>query len=360
MTKTQRINSIFQQIKSITGSLTRSHNETRRCSRCQSELTDYSSIEMGIGPICNKKSTAILAKQIPANFSMATMCALTIKKENLVAETIPVWENLFEILLDKTVHASNAEHNQGLIFQLTGEDTRLIVGVVDWLLSFRMPMKEKQLFIDIVKYLGYIGLSGVLSGISSTGEAKIDFDDGKLTLVGSSNKEGFKAMKKIPGATVPRYRGDKTPYKVPAKEYERFFEVAMEYWPCFIGDIPQIKEACCFWLEKNKVNILINIDNKPIADIVSRNNDFSLKLEWIKDISQQIIDKIKFNIPSSDRKYEPSTHIWYFKLHQKENVLNIVRDIYFINFKENDENTPSGLFNPSKTFNNKPYYKKVI
>jgi len=357
VSRSVRLNSIMSLIATVTGRLTRSHHELRHCSRCGKAISDPATWEIGIGSVCSQKNTVIFAKTIPVNFAMVTMTALALKAENLPSEVTEVWGELRKLIFDHSEHAANAEQNQNSGFSLVGEDVRVVAKVVDWMLSFQTAPTEKQQLIAIVKYLGFPGLAGVLSGKGSTGEAAVGFDNGRLTLVGSSNKEGFLEMKKIPGVTVPKFRGDKTPYTVPAKEHERFFNVAVEFWPCFEGDIPELREKCLAWITANpeRVEVRADYSDKPVATVQKRTEDFSLNFRWIRGVSERIVNELKGQVAPKDRKYDPSTYTWFFKLTAYDKVMELIKDSYSVETKELTEPTPAGLFGYTPAPNGNSY-----
>ena len=254
--KTTTDSRLYKLVASL-GGLSRSHNEKRKCSRCGLGLEDPASFERGQGPVCAKKDTHLFAKTIPANFPMATMNAMSVNVE-LLAETVrPVWRSVIELLTFKSSRALAAANLDTLVFHASGEDCRLIVKVIDWMLSFETRGDQKNLLIQTVKNLGYPGLAGVLAGQSSTGEAVLAFDDvkGVLTLKGSSNKAGFLAMRKIPGIVVPRYRSQGV-YEAPASQHEKFIAAVMEFWPCFSGEVEAITAKANAWCAAHMSRLL--------------------------------------------------------------------------------------------------------
>ncbi len=350
ISRTAHLNRILLTIKDLTGYMSRSHHELRHCARCGKALTDPASWERGIGPLCASKDTALFAKTIPANHAMVTMCALALKVERLPEAIRPVWSELVEVICENSERAHVAATNSAG-FMLTGEDSRVVAKVIDWMLSFRPGAPEKLILIDIVKYLGFVGLAGVLSGKASTGEASIGFENGRLSLLGSSNKEGFREMRKIPGVTLPRYRGDRTPYTVPANQHAAFFAVALEFWPCFTGEVTELAAKCEAWIEAHpeRVEVRGNYSNKPLASIVTRFDDFSLKFTWIAGVSPRVVADLKGNVPIAQRTYNAATYTWNFKPEAHKKVMEILRDHYSIEETVSTDPTPEGLFNHRPT-----------
>ena len=331
MSNEKSITAYLTTLLSSLGEKAKSCKDVRHCSRCNLPLTDFSSWERGFGPICAKKDTHLFAKTIPANFSMATAHAMSVKTNNLPKDIISVWTDLLEIILDKS---ERANLNSGeMVFNIAGEDCRLIVRVIDWMNSFVINQVDKNHLIQIVKYLGYPGLSGVLSGISSTGEAELKFEAGKLSLVGSSNKAGFNAMRVIPGIVIPRYRGQGA-YTAPAEQYRPFIAATMEFWPCFNGEIDAIMAQSEEWLlahpvMKHEVPVkpAVMRGDKPLATITNRVSDFMVSFEWDKSISFNLVASIK-EIPAKDRKYDPASKSWSIKNQYKDRVIGLFNQGY--------------------------------
>ena len=351
-----RLERILTTIKSITGRLSRSHHELRHCARCGKALTDAASWERGIGPVCAAKDTGLFAKTIAQAPAMVSACVLSINPENLPVEAREVWGDLKEVIIDKMI--GMMEHADGSGLSMSGEDCRLVAKVIDWMLSFRMEAVTKAQLINTIKYMGFVGLAGVLAGKASTGEAKIEFVNGRLSLVGASNKLGFLEMKKIPGVTLPRYRGSREPFTVPAKEAQRFFDVALEFWPMFEGSISDLQAMCSEWVAANpeRVEVRGNYSDKPLATVKRRSDDFSVNFKWVRGVSERIVNEIKGQIPPSDRKYDPASYTWFFKHEQKDKVLALLNETYVVETNESTEQTPAGFFNRSAAPARNGYY----
>jgi len=348
--KTSGSDSHLNNLVKNLGGFTRSCNDVRHCSRCNLPLKDPSSWERGIGPICAKKDTHLFAKTIPANFTFATAHALGVKTDMLPAALRPVWDALHNCLFEKSESAMNAALDAGTFtFHFSGEDCRQIAKVIDFMLSFAMDRDNKHNLIQIVKHLGFIGLAGVLSGQSSTGEAELKFDNGKLFLTGSSNKAGFNAMRVIPGIVVPRKRGGGA-YEAPAKQYEKFITACMEFWPCFDGKVDEIVEQCKAWIAANPVKVAepepSKLTGKPVAHIINRSQDFTLKFDWDKNLSRRLVDEIK-SIPAKDRSYDAVTKMWAIKNQHKDKVVTLLGVHYDI-LEASGGETPAPVKNTYK------------
>lgn len=329
MKRTQSANARLNRLITEFGGLSRSCNDVRHCSRCGDSLTDPSSWERGIGPVCAKKDTHLFAKTIPTNFTMATMHAMSVKPELLPDNIAHIWSALRDVLFDKSEHAISASDSTGTFtFTFSGEDCRIIAKVIDCMLSFNVSPEMKHHLIQIVKHLGFVGLAGVLSGKSSTGEAEIKFEGGKLFLTGSSNRAGFNAMRVIPGIVIPRRRGQGA-YEAPAAQHEKFIAAVMEFWPCFNGEIDAIVEQCKAWVAANPTAVKVQLANRPVATITNRTDDFVLTFGWDKTCTRRLVDEIK-TIPSKDRSYDANTKAWAIKTAHKANIVALFSKHYEI------------------------------
>lgn len=325
------------------GKLTRSCNDVRHCSRCNQPLTDPASWERGIGPICAKKDTHLFAKTIAANYAMASIHLLNVSVDTLPETLQPVWISLVGLVLEKMQTASkNTADND---FYITGEDCRLVCKVIDFMLSYKLPGNAKRDMIQLVKHLGFVGLAGVLSGESSTGAAELKFENGKLSLIGSSNKSGFNAMRVIPGIVVPRKRGGGA-YEAPAAQHDKFIAAVMEFWPCFDGKVDEIRTQCMEWIAANPiiVNKQLAIDpSKRNAKVMYRSatNEIVVSFDWLKEVSPRIIDEIK-TINFRERRYDATTRTWTIKADHRSKVVDLLSPHYNIDEGENASvNVPS-------------------
>jgi hypothetical protein len=325
------------------GKLTRSCNDVRHCSRCNQPLTDPASWERGIGPICAQKDTHLFAKTIPANYAMASIYLLNVSVNTLPEVLQPVWTSLVGVVLEKMQTASKGTADNQ--FLISGEDCRLVCKVIDFILSFQIPNAAKTDMIQVVKHLGFVGLAGVLSGQSSTGQAELKFENGKLSLIGSSNKAGFNAMRLIPGIVIPRKRGGGA-YEAPAAQHEKFIAAVMEFWPCFDGKVNEVVEQCKEWIVANPVavNKQLAIDpNKRNAKVLYRSatNEIVVSFDWIKEVSPRLVEEIK-TINFRERRYDPTTRTWTIKADHREKVVDLLSPHYNLVEGENASvNVPS-------------------
>jgi hypothetical protein len=330
--KTKAVDSSSKLAKLVAslGGFTRSCNDVRHCSRCNLPLKDPASWVRGIGPVCARKDTQIFAKTIPANFALATAHAVSVKVAMLPVALQPVWYTLHDALFEKSESAMAAGSGDTFTFYFSGEDCRQIAKAIDFMLSFAMDRDSKHHLIQIVKHLGFVGLAGVLSGQSSTGEAELKFENGKLFLTGSSNKAGFLAMRVIPGIVVPRKRGGGA-YEAPAVQHEKFIAACMEFWPCFDGKVDEIVEQCKGWIAANPVKIAEQrkLTGKPVANITNRSTDFTLGFAWDKTVTRRLVDEIK-SIPAKDRSYDAVSKLWAINNQHKDKVVKLFGEHYDI------------------------------
>jgi len=332
--KTKKANGSSSHLNNLVknlGGFMSSCNDVRHCSRCNLPLKDAASWERGIGPVCARKDTHLFAKTIAANFSMATIHAMGVKLDMLPVALQPVWTALYDVLFEKSEAAMSANANAGTFtFHFSGEDCRQIAKVIDFMLSFAIDRDNKHHLIQIVKNLGFVGLAGVLAGQSSTGDAELKFDNGKLLLTGSSNKGGFNAMRVIPGIVIPRKRGGGA-YEAPAAHWEAFIAATMEFWPCFDGKVDEIVEQCKAWIIANPVKVAVQkkLSGKPVANIVNRTSDFTLGFAWDKTVTRRLVDELK-GIPAKERSYDAASKLWAINNIHKNKIVQLFGEHYDI------------------------------
>jgi hypothetical protein len=335
---TKSVSSKLNSILSGLGTLTRSCNDVRHCSRCGKELQDPASWERGIGPICAKKDTHLFAKTIPANFAMATFHTLNVRDTMLPEALRPVWNALTGVLLEKTERA--LQGTAPTQFLITGEDCRIVSKVIDFMLSFSIAAAPKRDLIEVVRYLGFVGLAGVLSGKSSTGESELKFDNGVLTLKGSANKAGFLAMRRIPGIKVPMRRGSGH-YEVDANQHVPFIAAVMEFWPCFDGEVSKITEQCEAWIAANHTTDTVAtapVSTLPKATLTNRTvaGDFTVRFTWDVNSSPALVAAIK-GLAAKDRKYDPATKTWTIKSTHITQIDNLLKQNYEVEYLTNND-----------------------
>lgn len=312
----------------------------RACSRCGQELTDPASRECGVGPICRQKDNHLYAKTIQANLPGASAIILGTTADQFPAEVRDTWTKLTEYFLRQM---TRSQQQTDLMF--TGADFRETVRSIDWMLSFKMSHTLKSRLVKVVGYLGYPGLAGVLAGEASTTAARIWFDTGRVFLEGKSNRHGFAAMRRIPGVTTPRYRGDRTPYSAPASQAPAFLEVVATYWPMYEGDMEAIRTQAA--ASAATAPAVPSAPVGPIATIQKRSDDVIVKFDWVRGAPMyDLINAIKA-IPSLDRKYDPAAKVWTVKTSHMPAVLEALKLVFEpgqIRVETTDAPTPAGLY----------------
>ena len=98
-------------------------NTSRHCSRCGDSLSDPISREIGVGPVCLKKDSVLLAKAQPANYPQALIFALTMRDDMLAPETIEPWHKAMKSLLRCSERSALASTDMTVMTQ-TGNDLR--------------------------------------------------------------------------------------------------------------------------------------------------------------------------------------------------------------------------------------------
>lgn len=317
-------------------------NTFRSCSRCGKELTDPASRECGVGPVCRGKDNHLYAKTITANVPGASALILGTHADEFPAELQDRWLTVREHFVSVMSELEYASEQPGE-FNATGADFRETVRHLDYCLSYRLHYELRNKVIEIVRYLGYVGLAGVLSGESSKSKAQVWFEKGRIFLSGTGCTPGFHKMRKIPGIKTPRYRGDKNPYSAPASQAGTFLSIVREHWPLYEGSIELLEDEASDWLKANPTVAATPSQNPDaVAAIQLRSEDFVLSFKWLKGADVKgMINKLK-TIPSKERAYNPSTKNWMFRKQHLDQVKAIVEGTYeAVVVTNSDDETPA-------------------
>jgi Family of unknown function (DUF6011) len=302
---------------------------SRHCSRCGLPLTDAASREHGVGPLCRKKNNDIFAKQIPADVATASAIMLSLKSSNFHSEIAGQFEVLKDSFLTKLQRLSRENSGQGII--LSGADFRKIVDWFDIALSYPITYETKLNIIKLIDAVGYKRLAGVLKGDVCMSPAKLTIQDGFLVLEGKNNKAGYLAMRRVPEIVLPKYRGK--PYKVPVRAAKKFLDVVEQFWP--FNDFNDLLEAQIENMNKisiEETNTLqdIIVDNRPVAEIKHNIGlGFSVLTPWVGSNQEMfgMLDKFKA-IESQNRKYDPASRTWSFKIQYLTQIKEIIEPRY--------------------------------
>lgn len=331
-------------------------NTRRFCSRCGESLTDPASREHGQGPVCRRKDNHLYAKLIPANYAVAVVHALAVKADMLAPECVVLWSKTQKTIMRRAEKAQNASTDIHQL-KLVGQDLRDTVRNLDFMCSWSHPSHEvRNHLVEMIGALGYVGLAAVIGGKASTSPAKVWFDanaSGRILLECLGNTSGWSTMGKIPGVIRPRYRGDRTPYSVPAGQHEAFLAAVRTHWPMYEGDLDAIKaEAVAYVAAHPPVAPAAPAAPVYAATMTARTMDFTLKFDWRPGANMYgLVNALKAGIPSTDRRYDPNTKMWSFKFGQEKAVWGILRNSGIFTAmcgpgKPNGSNpTPEGLYN---------------
>jgi hypothetical protein len=289
----------------------------RACSRCGESLTDPASREHGVGPVCRRKDTHLYAKTIEANFATASARALGIVPDMLHPETHSLWRTTVRDLFTQ-MKAAQTDSDYRV---WTGTDQREIIRSLDFLLSYRHPhASTRQMIIEVIANLGYVGLAGVLSGDASTTTATLSFANGRVSLVGASCTPGFRAMRRIPGIVLPRHRGSRLPYTAPASQAVAFCNVVRTHWPMYEGDMTAILAQAASHVAANPPVVAAPVVRAVELPVMRLSDDlrafagrpqFSLTFPWRRDMDMfGFVNSLKATVPYTARSYNPSTKVW--------------------------------------------------
>jgi len=329
-------------------------NHSRHCSRCGLPLEDPASEERGVGPVCAQKDTTLFARTIPANYAGATAILLAVKAEMLPEETRERYEALKEKVFARAQKAITANDDIAVI-HLTGQDLRPIIKELDWILSHKMDTQYRRFLVSVVKELGYVELSAVLSQEASTSVAPLWFQNGRVFLKGKSCKVGFSAMRAIPGIQMPKYRGSTLPYSVPVSQLERFLKIVSYFWPMYTvvnpdqtpidgGTLDTIRQKAQEWLQTQEATSpspeAVSAPAGPVATLqrrimttgVLRGEVVQVNFRWLFEKTNQmyaLVSKLK-EIPKQERSYDNATKNWFFLPKHKEKVVEAVSQLFVV------------------------------
>jgi len=300
----------------------------RHCSRCHKFLTDPASIEHGQGPECRKKNNNIFAKQIPAKLANCSILMMSFQNDMFHESIASQFEDIRALYLSKTQRlAMQCDANVPLV--LAGGDFRKIVSWLEYSLSFPMSKNNRDSVIKLIDTFGYQALASILRGEATMSEAKIYMDGPYICMTGKANKNGWRAMRAIPGIQTPRYRGDTTPYKALACYAKNFVDIANQYWPFNV-----VSEDAQEALERPPVVQASNDPGEalmPAATLMYNSQWFVIKFPWhgTREEMMGMINEFK-QINKNDRHYSPEGKHWSFKLAHLGKIKEIVGKRYVI------------------------------
>lgn len=332
-------------------SLSRSHFESRACSRCGLPLTDPASFQRGVGPVCAGQDAAIYSRQIPANLPGAVLVLQMINQnefpdftgdEELIAKfggnprsvIAKIVGDMWKICSE--VKNAALENNTN-VSKTVGTSVREYVKMIDWILSFKISFETKALLVKAVKEMGYPALGAVLAGRASTGKASISFEEatGYLVLEGSRCKSGMEAFRSLgrnSGIILPK-NGDHI-YKVPAKFAKEFSEIVAEYWPLFHGDTEAVSIQAKVWFQKNQTKLPTIVKNpKSLSEnetIVAVSTDNPAILNVFMGSYNQNVREAFNKLPWKTRRWNGVKRCWDIAIVNKEKVVEILKNEKFI------------------------------
>lgn len=358
-------------------------NTHRHCSRCNDALTDPISREVGVGPICRKKDSHLMAKNLPANYSAALIFAMSITDDMLISETIDVWHKAYKSLLKCSERAANSCDDMTVMAR-AGNDLREVIRACDFLCSFDHPgsvksgnyVEVKSAMVQVIRALGYVGLAGVISGQASTSASKIWFENGRVYMTGLGNTSGWQTMKKIAGITTPKFRGDRSPYSAPVASMTAFLDAVQVHWPMYEGDVATITAEASAWKLAQPAPVApvytasftVRADgtlvqpkpNTSGAVITLRSEDAVLRFNWVKGVNMfGFMAALKGVCAPKERSYNPATKEWSFLLAHLPRLIEVIEEQEIFGTprvvtpeKDLDrarELTPPGLYGASKS-----------
>jgi len=306
--------------------ITNRHSDSvaRHCSRCGAALEDAASRECGVGPVCRKKDNAIFSRMIPADLATAGALILSLSAENFHSEISSEFDKIKALFLKKMQKVRR--ENVGSAMVVCGGDFRKVVDWFDVSLSYPIQSAARNDVIKLIESLGYQALAGVLRGDVCMSPAKLYVEDGFICLTAKSNKYGYGAMRRtVPGVSVPRWRGDSKPYKAPLSQAAKFIDVVYRYWP-FVVAQGDIETAIA---NAPVASAAIEIDSRPAATFLRGGLGFTVNTPWhgTREEMTATLDAFKA-LPYRERKYEPVSKSWTFKMEHLDKVKQIVGGRY--------------------------------
>jgi hypothetical protein len=197
----------------------------RTCTRCRLDLTDPASVQHGLGPICREFSNAVLAKELPTAWDAEAQGGLFL----LSAESFESEGDRarFEAVYLKIMTSKGANSAE----PVTGEDARKLVRELAYLASAAPSRPVYEILINAIRGLGYPTYAAAVSGASSSSEASLTVEGGRIWLSGARNAAGRAALARIGGWWDRRSER----YHAPLSAAEAFVKLARIYWPLVTG-----------------------------------------------------------------------------------------------------------------------------
>ncbi len=252
----------------------------RPCSRCSLPLTDPASIQAGLGPICRGMANKLLAKELPSAWSDADLTAIMF----LGAETFEASEDQARYAAGFAKLCTSKGMNQATA--ATGEDLRALAKELVYLSSVAPSTAVYEALIGAIKGIGYPVYAAYVSGESSTGEAKVTYEAGRLVLVAVRNAAGSTALRRV-GARFDSHYNGWTSAAYAERKMAALIEV---YWPMVKG----LREA----LEGLK------------ADTAPTIHRHSTGVSFAVPYHAAFIEALKETVPAASRRYNPSDKAW--------------------------------------------------
>jgi len=206
---------------------------TRQCVRCQKDLEDPASREVGVGPVCRKLDNKILATYIPADLRAADAAFARVDFSR-VAEG------------EEVLRSAWARIAEAMFLPTTAMDWRQVVRQIEWTLSFGQSSETFDALVQVVEALGYVALAAVWMGDAAKGKARAYEEQGRLYIEGPRNAGANVAIKAIAGrrfhAQGSRPSG-KASWSVPCAEFVAFRRVVCKHFPNHEADWPALEAA---------------------------------------------------------------------------------------------------------------------
>lgn len=300
----------------------------RRCCRCQLDLTDPVSLEIGIGPVCRKRDNALLARTMPVD--QTALCELWPRliaaqaveadaaTTSVSAKHVFGWLARFSQVLDGIKAATTSPE----------ADCRETVRSIEFVLSWLAPRSElAELLVEACEQLGYVGLAETMRGNAAAGKAVVYLADGRLIVTGPRGP-GFRgAVKAIEGRRFHAAASlgpltDKAAWSVPAMRFEALRAAVVRFYPCheLAGGLT--------WDElgvRARALTMPSRAGSPLVEI-----SIEARGPWLlvkTPYDPRFLAQVKA-LPYRDRKWDGPSKAWLIDAKHEKRLNDIVEQVY--------------------------------
>lgn len=288
------------------------HGASRQCFRCGKDLTDAASMEVGVGPICRKLDSKILAQQIPADINAARAAFDAVELLSLPEQVVPTLVNV------------EADLNEG-----SSTDWRQTVKRIEWALSYPEIVtlaSNREGLVKTVEGLGYVALAALWRGEGTTGECQITFEGTRLYMQGPRNTYANTKIKAVAGRS---FDASTKRWSVPAAAHAALAAVVTTHYPNHIG-LSNAVDAAKAYLQTVQTISSIQPSNAPVAAPPAPAKKVSVTSEggWLTIRSPYNVGFIADVKAVPGRKWNADQKVWMVPASAAQKVAQIVSAHY--------------------------------